>query len=72
MNTGFGANNGVITKMNMISDTSLSRTHNICPCRAGTGDAGLRNQQIVFTNLAIVSNHNHVIDARSAANNRLA
>jgi hypothetical protein len=60
--TGFCAHLAPITKMDMASDTNLSCHYYIISSRAGACDSNLADDQVVGTNLAVVSDLNEVIN----------
>ncbi len=55
----------MIANRDMVLNTHLSRDDYVLTCRYRTRDACLRHNEVVFTNLAVVSDHHLVVDSSS-------
>ena len=56
--------------MNVIADADLSGHHDVVAGGGAAGDADLRAEQVVFSDLAVVGDHHLIVDLRAFADQR--
>ena len=60
----------MVTERDMIGESDLAGEHHIVACAARTSDAGLAANQIVTTDVTIMSDLHQVIDLGSGTDSR--